>query len=307
MAIITHNIDICNNYFSAENWTSIQIAGNLAIRTNGNRIGKKPVCRKVDKTHYVDVRDGEIRQYNAKIRESEDDILRTEQSIKATMRDLKLKVCSNFHGAGNELFITLTYAENMTDTARLAHDFDVFYKRLKYAYKSKYKFSYIAVCEPQGRGSWHIHMFLKCADITNVSHELPFIPNAEIERLWGQGFTKIERITMGGIVDYFNTSYFAPISSNDSDSSGEKQIEKYKRLRYFPKSFKWYRTSQDIKKPEKEYMDNAAADEYLHKLGFVLERENAFSVCNDNGEKIMDVVKREYARGSGKRSKKSVT
>lgn len=302
MAIITHNDGICN-YFVAENWTSIEIAGNLAIRTNGDRVGKKPVCRKVSKTHYVDVRDGEIHQYKLKERQSEDDILRTEQSIKNTMRDLKLKVCNNFYGGGNELFITLTYAENMTDTSRLARDFDVFYKRLKYAYKGKYKFSYISVCEPQGRGSWHIHMFLKCVDITDVAHELPFIPNAKIEQLWGQGFTKVERITMGGIVDYFNTSYFAPLCSNDGDPCGEKQREKYQRLRYFPKSFKWYRCSQDMKKPDKKYMDNAAADEYLAKLGFVLEKQDAFSICDDNGDKIMDIVKRQYARGKGKKRK----
>lgn len=304
MPIITCNEENCNIYFSAVDWCNIEVAGNLAIRTNGTRVGKKPVCRKISKHHYIDVRDGEIKEYKLRERESEGDILRTEQSIRKTMKDLKLRVCANFCGKGNELFITLTYKECMTDTDRLSRDFDVFFKRLKYAYKHRYKFSYIAVCEPQSRGAWHIHMFLKCTSVNNVDNELPFIPNNEIADLWGHGFTKTERITMGGIVDYFNTSYFAPMCCDDSDLSGEKQKEKYKRLKYFPKCFRWYRCSQDLKKPTRQTFDNQAADEYLEKLGFVLENQNAFSVCDDTGKKIMDVVKRQYARGNGKKAKK---
>lgn len=304
MPIITRNAENCNTYFSAVDWCNIEVAGNLAIRTNGSRVGKKPVCRKISKHQYVDVRDGEIKDYKLKERESEGDILRTEQSIRKTMKDLKLRVCENFSGKGNELFITLTYKDCMTDTEQLSRDFDVFFKRLKYAYKDRYKFSYISVCEPQGRGAWHIHMFLKCADVSGIDKELPYIPNKEIAELWEHGFTKTERITMGSIVDYFNTSYFAPICSDDNDKTGEKQREKYKRLKYFPKCFRWYRCSQDLKKPKKQTLDNKAADEYLEKLGFVLENENSFTITNENGEKIMDIVKRQYARGAGRKAKK---
>ena len=60
---------------------------------------------------------------------------------------------NNFTGKPNELFVTLTYAKNMTDTKRLYTDMNKFIKRLKYKYKESSDIDYLAVVEPQGRGA----------------------------------------------------------------------------------------------------------------------------------------------------------
>lgn len=54
----------------------------------------------------------------------------------------------------NEM-ITLTYAENMLDRARIRRDVDVLFKRIRRVIPS---FEYVCVFEPQERGAWHAHI-----------------------------------------------------------------------------------------------------------------------------------------------------
>lgn len=62
----------------------------------------------------------------------------------------------------NVLWITLTYAENMTDTKRLYDDFRKFNQRLQYYCQDNGipEYQYITVVEPQARGAWHHHLLL---------------------------------------------------------------------------------------------------------------------------------------------------
>lgn len=55
-------------------------------------------------------------------------------SLKRTFKKLRWLINNNFCGAPNELFLTLTYKENMTDRERLYRDFDRFLKQLRYRY-----------------------------------------------------------------------------------------------------------------------------------------------------------------------------
>lgn len=295
MKIISQTDELCN-IFNGIDWCKIEIAGNIAIKTTTTNTGKKPICRKISKEQYVFVPTGEIRDYNIKERESEDDILRTKQSISKTMRDLKLRVCANFSGAPDELFVTLTYAENMTDTNRLKTDFSAFFKRLKYAFRDKYEFGYISVCEPQARGAWHIHMFLKCTDITGINRDRAYIQNEYMQKIWGHGYTKTESIKFDGIVNYFNTSYFAPQSSDDGGHG--KSADKYERLRYFPKTFRWYRCSENMKKPSKELATYERAEDFLRSLGFICEDVNRFTVIDDNNDDktVCRVEQKKYSK-----------
>lgn len=51
--------------------------------------------------------------------------------------------------------LTLTYRENQTDRARMAHDLDLFLKRVRRVIPN---FEYVCVFEKQKRGAWHAHL-----------------------------------------------------------------------------------------------------------------------------------------------------
>ncbi|PBG22232.1 hypothetical protein BGU81_22045, partial [Clostridioides difficile] len=82
-------------------------------------------------------------------------------------------------------WITLTYAENMTDTKRLYDDFVKINKQLKYYIIKEFnlRYDYIFAMEPQGRRAWHCHMAMI------FETDAPFIPNSKMSELWKQGFT----------------------------------------------------------------------------------------------------------------------
>src|SRR5690606_32528235 len=107
-------------------------------------------------------------------------------SLRQTFKKLRYLINNNFEGLSNELHITLTYKENMTDPKRLYVDFDRFFKRLRYKYKNDSSIDYVSVIEPQGRGAWHCHVLMRFNDLDKV-----FIKSDDLSALWGQGFIKI--------------------------------------------------------------------------------------------------------------------
>ncbi|MDY5790508.1 MAG: hypothetical protein SPL91_03230, partial [Oliverpabstia intestinalis] len=82
-----------------------------------------------------------------------------------------------------DVFITLTFAEDVTDYAKAQHEWELFLKRMKYALKTDLK--YIATHELQKkRGVYHFHALFN----------LGFLPKQELDALWGNGYTRIEEI-----------------------------------------------------------------------------------------------------------------
>jgi len=184
--------------------------------------------RKVSKNEILDTTTGEV----IKIKNSKN---RGEQlsSLLGTIRRLRMIINANFYGEPNELFVTLTYRENMTDVKRLYGDFKRFYMRLKRKYE-EYKFEYIYTIEPQMRGAWHIHLLLKAVNVNYL-----FIPNEEIAELWGHGFTKTERLLN---VDNIGAYLSAYLTNLEDGTKGA-------RLYLYPSGVNIYRTSRGIKKP----------------------------------------------------------
>ena len=78
-------------------------------------------------------------------------------------------------------FITLTFAENITDITFANRYFSKFIMRLKYRYPN---IKYIAVIEFQRRGAVHYHMLMNDN----------YLPNALLSEIWGMGFVKINKI-----------------------------------------------------------------------------------------------------------------
>ena len=228
--------------------------------------------RKIKGGKMVDLRTGEIIECKASD-SREDNII----SLKKTISRLRDLINCNFFGADNELFITLTYKENMTDVKRLYKDYDKFYKKLKYRFKD-IEFRYISVIEPHERGAWHVHLLLKA-----LNKDYLFIDNdSVISKLWGHGFTKTKRLRGVDNVGAYLSSYLTDVFS-------EKGKKKGARLYLYPAGVNIYRCSRNCKRPvEGEVVYNK-----LHGLSSFKTYEVSYGVYDEN-ESCCNVIKKEF-------------
>lgn len=135
-----------------------------------------PPIRKIDADHYVDLRTGEVFDY-----ERGDTRADSLQGIRRTLAHIRNLVNTNVTEPENVRWVTLTYAENMTDTKRLYRDYEKFWKKFLYWCKRNgiSKPEYINVIEPQGRGAWHCHVFFIWDE------KAPYIPNNDVlQPMW---------------------------------------------------------------------------------------------------------------------------
>jgi hypothetical protein len=217
---------------------------------------------KLDKYRYYHKGTGEIFEY--KITDNRGQNI---AGVKETQRKIRHLINNNFVGGLNELFITLTYAENMTDTRKLMKDFEMFMKKLK----RKYLVEYISIVEPQGRGAWHCHVLIK-----DETAEKLYIHNDVIAQMWGHGFTTTRRLKEVDNIGAYLSAYLADlelceenqdsiyeamtfdgvkmtIEEKDVDENGKKVKKKFvkgARLHMYPSGMNIYRKSKGIKKPE---------------------------------------------------------
>ncbi len=217
--------------------------------------------RKLDKHRYVDIRDGEIREFE-KFSEKRSDNF---NSLRKTFKTLRYLINNNFTGVGNELHITLTYKKNMTDTKQLYEDFKNFMKRFRYSFKEYGSIDYLTVIEPQERGAWHHHLLVRFND---VEDKVFLNPNA-VREIWGHGFIKIKTLEGVDNIGAYLSAYLADVElTDDSKATGEevtkvvdgveKKFIKGGRLHRYPNGMNLYRTSRGIKKPER--IDMAYSD-----------------------------------------------
>lgn len=84
-------------------------------------------------------------------------------------------------------FLTLTFGDNVTDLDVAHYEFEKFVKRLNYlVFGTKVaNLRYTAVTEFQKRGAVHYHVVL---------YNLPYTKADVIEKVWGNGFIKINKI-----------------------------------------------------------------------------------------------------------------
>lgn len=223
------------------------------------------------------------------------------QSLRRTFRHLREIINTNVVDPDHVRWITLTYAENMTDAERLLHDFEKFNKRFQYWLRTNgyCKAEYIVVCEPQGRGAWHMHLLYiwDCA--------APFVPNDTLAKIWGHGFVKVKALQDCDNVGAYLTAYLGDIEididrsadlANDKhikvvESSGQKKaILKGGRLSMYPAGFHIYRTSRGIRKPTVSHILNEDLEDYIGDLP--VQYEQCFIVSDRRYHNV--VYKREY-------------
>lgn len=214
--------------------------------------------KKLSKTEYCLKDTGEVLEYKLSENRGENTA-----GLKDTFRKIRDLINNNFIGAGNELHVTLTYAENMTDLKRLHTDFMKFWKRYKYKYGDV---DYLSVVEPQGRGAWHCHVLIR-----HNYQEKIFVPSDELSKLWGHGFIKIKALKGIDNIGAYLSAYLGDIELTpetlrdnmarvqDASKLELKQVEvegvkksiiKGGRLHLYPPGMNMYRHSKGIAFPE---------------------------------------------------------
>lgn len=223
------------------------------IRRKNNRVNIK----RLNDDEYLILSTGEIKKYkDSKTR------FDSKNSLRQTFKKLRYLINNNFLGCRNELFITLTYAENMRDVKRLYEDVKNFIKRLRYHYKDISNIEYLNVVEPQGRGAWHCHILVKFIDLNGV-----YIENSLLSDIWGHGFVNVRSISNMSVdnIGAYLTAYLADmpideVSEKDlKESFGIKDVKGKKyvkggRMNLYPKGMNIFRKSRGIKYPERQVM-----------------------------------------------------
>lgn len=217
--------------------------------------------RKLDAERYVDLKTGEIREFERTENRSEG-----LNSLRKTFNKLRELINTNFCGDPCELFITLTYRGDLqtNDTKRIYKDFDKFMKRLKYKYKDTSTIDYINVLEPHATGNFHMHVLIRFNELDDI-----YIPNAELAEIWGLGFVTIQSLKGVDNIGAYLSAYLADIEVPEDraknleghpdliekDVKGQKKkFMKGARLKFYPTGVNIYRKSKGIVEAEKEKM-----------------------------------------------------
>lgn len=222
---------------------------------------KKPTglnnLKKISREQYMIKDTGEILDYNLSQTRADNTA-----GLKHTFKKIRDLINTNFTGQKNEIHLTLTYAENMTDEKKLYTDFKAFWRR--YVLKHG-QADYLSIVEPQGRGAWHCHVLIK-----HLEKQKVFIPSKELEKLWGQGFIKIKTLegvdnigaylsaylgdveaTDENIIEAFKQDIKAHVMVKEVEIEGiKKKFIKGGRLHLYPPGMNIYRKSKGIKHPE---------------------------------------------------------
>lgn len=236
----------------------VKESGNITEIMAFDKKSKGSVIRKLDKNTYVDIRDGEIKDF--KHQESRADDLKTVAKSLAMGRDL---INSNVTDVSYCRWLTLTYAENMRDSERLANDFKVFNRACRQKYGH---YEYITAAEPQGRGAWHLHVLLI------FPAKAPYMANKDVAEIWKNGFVKIKKLDSIDNVGAYLTAYLGDIDLEGAlnaktaengkiSAKNGKSYVKGGRLPLYPAQMHIFRWSKGIKKPEVSYMSYDEAKE----------------------------------------------
>lgn len=245
---------------------------------------KKPIpcpVRKVDRDHGVDTRTGECIQYKHTKNRAE-----AKANVAQSLRRLCDIINANLAEPERALWVTLTYAGTpMTEPKRLYEDFRRFWQRLQYYLKKRSfsKVEYILCAEPQARGSWHGHLLIL------FPHKAPFVPNDDMARLWGQGFTKTKALNNVDNIGLYLSCYLGDMELTEAICAGTigeggtvKEIEakdgakkayiKGARLSLYPPGFNIYRCSRGIKRPAIYQTTEKRAQEIIGAAPLVYEK-----------------------------------
>lgn len=229
-----------------------------------------------------------------------------------TFANARAIINANVTDVSKVRWCTLTYAENMTDPKRLYTDFRDFNKRFqRYCEKNGLGHpEYIVMMEPQGRGAWHAHLLYIWQD-----RKAPFISNATLRELWGQGFVKIKKLDNCDNVGAYLTAYLGDMELSEINQKGvevinaksvkeveieengkkfKKTIVKGARLDLYPANFNMLRYSQGCVKPTESMMTQAEAQKKVS--GATKTFQSAVQLLDPANNYDSVIIKEQYNR-----------
>lgn len=254
---------------------------------------------KIDADHYVDNRTGELFEFKH-IENRSQDLSSVAKSLKR-LRDL---LNANITDVSHCRWVTLTYAENMTDPKKLQYDFKNFNDRCRKIYGH---YEYITAAEPQGRGAWHLH----CVFI--FQGKAPYMENAVVRDCWKKGFVTVKRLDDVDNVGAYLTAYLGDMELTEAreagvsvsackgikeveyeDENGTKQTKKYikgVRLYMYPPKFNLYRKSKGIVEPTVSLVSYETAKEKASSAKLTFSK--SIRLCDEESD-FQNTLQYEY-------------
>lgn len=262
-----------------------------------------PTIIKMDKDIYFNTVTQEFKYFRHNVNRLSDF-----KSIRASMSRARDIINTNVTDCACCKWVTLTYAQNMTDPKRLYEDFKSFNRRFR---KQVGHYEYITAAEPQKRGAWHLHV------IMIFPSKAPYIPNSDVAQAWGHGFTKTKAIkdadNVGAYLSVYLTDMFledmAPdhamhlvnekhykidtrkVEDEHTGEICEKNYVKGSRLYLYPPQFHIFRWSKGIKMPVISKVQEQVA---LSKVGSAKLTFERTIRLNDESQDFQAVMNYRY-------------
>lgn len=265
---------------------------------------------RLSKTQYTNLTTGEVFEYNLSENRAQN-----MGGLKKSFKKIRNLINNNFTGGGDELHLTLTYAENMTDNKQLYSDFDMFWKRFKYKYGKD--FEYLSVIEPQGDGKkyhneWHAGTLHSHLLIKNTSGKKLYLPNSEIRELWSQGWVTIKALKEVDNIGAYLSAYLADIEATNENilscfehtnnvnfeikeveiDGKSKKFIKGGRLHLYPPGMNLYRHSKGIIFPESESMTYIEAKKIVGDATPNYSR--TVTIADNDGRVLNEIIYEQY-------------
>lgn len=246
----------------------LKIAGNIREVQFSAGVNKKCPIQNISKDKYLDKETGEIKE-----RKKSENRYQTPKSVRKSINKLMDLIRCNATEKSYCKWLTLTYADAMTDYTKVYEDGKMFLRRLQRYLDNQTElsagqksFKRITVAEPQGEGhgnSWHLHILLIFENVA------PFISNKEIADLWGHGLTDAHKVyDADGLALYFKI-HLSDVEYVEGDENYNvveknvngvsKQFIKGGRLQYYPTGMPLFSVSRGMKRPVVEKMSNKEA------------------------------------------------
>ncbi len=248
-----------SHYISADKIVYRTDLGNSSKIVSMSKQVKTGSCiKRIDKYTYRDTRDNKVKYYNL---DKPTDI----KDVKRKVRKYEEIVMYNFQGGKNELFITLTCRDKITDLKIIKDRYKEFLENIQKDYNN---LECIALFETTANSYWHIHLFIK-STTSNVLH----IPQKELlNKYWGYGRVHIIK----------NSNTFRNLGH-----SKDSRQEKLERLTNFPKGCRMYSKTKGIKTPPKEKKQFKDCPEFKSR-DYSITSAETYMVRNE--EKIVNAI-----------------
>ena len=257
-------LDVCPEINPLEKVCYTEMGNIIEIQYMSKKNTKANI-RMLGNGEYLEVASGEIKKivnHNSTRDELKGNLYRTFKQLRGIIN-------ANVVNVNQVRWCTLTYGDNVRSTNKLYKDFEHFNKRLKrYCNKNGFgKYEYIAIIEPQGRGSWHIHLLLIFKELPIA----PYIPHKDFWKLWSpegiknnKDFVKIKKLDDVDNVGAYLTAYLGDIpieideNNNINMAFDENDMEEFIYQNEGCKlNIKTVEVEEEGKKVEKKFLKGA--------------------------------------------------